>query len=118
MTQDSSSAEEEHDGCSFLCPKILKSDTKSINDSEQTIVNRCLFERLPIQFENIIKLSQMSLIHGLTDTLFDEFCKNSRLNRYQFVYTVRGKEDSPEGPFTDWSPCCRYLIQYYDFKMN
>ena len=78
--------------------------------------NLCVFERAPTKFENIIKLSQMSLINGLSDTLFNEFCGNDSLNSCSFSYYNRKQgsicKEGNEDPFTDFSLCCENLIRY------
>ena len=98
MIEDDSFGADDQDGCTFLCSKIssrqikeiVKSrDAKNLPKSRESIQTfqsmSCVFNRLYHKFENIIKLSQMSLINGLPDTLFNEFCKHSETNRYQFV---------------------------------
>ena len=89
----------DHDGCTFLCPKIRKSVVARLETG-----NSCVFNRNYIQFEKIIQLSQMSLINGLTDTLFNEFRRNLELNKYQFSFSM--------GPEKHWSSCCESLIGY------
>ena len=119
-------AVEEHDGCTFLCGKILKSDIQK-NPQYTSFVNQCVFERAPTKFENIIKLSQMSLINGLSDTLFNEFCENNALNSCSFSYYTKKQnstynevnKDLGFGPYNDYSLCCERLIGYfYILKME
>ena len=123
--EDDSSALEEHDGCSFLCPKILESDIKEDMKVFGLSLNKrkeCVFNNAHVEFEKIIKLSQMSLIDGLTDTLFKEFCRNHSLgcNKQQFVYNSKQMKLDGTKPTCDWSSCCQSLLGYYyiDWKNN
>ena len=122
MIQDDSFAVEDHDGCTLLCPKILKSDISQVTRLGQQYtreINNCVFERAPTKFENIIKLSEMSLINGLSDTLFNEFCRNNTISKGSFDYRIKGNDDPQSGPFTDFSLCCEKLIRYlYIIKMD
>ena len=130
MIQDDSFAVEDHDGCTLLCPKILKSDISQVTRLGQQYtreINNCVFERAPTKFENIIKLSEMSLINGLSDTLFNEFCENNALNSCSFSYYTKKQnstynevnKDLGFGPYNDYSLCCERLIGYfYILKME
>jgi len=66
----------------------------------------------------------MSLINGLFDTLFNEFCRNNALNSCSFSYYNKKQNYNSicnkgnRDPFTDFSLCCENLIRYFNIALK